>query len=204
MISLKPIFLAATALVVVACSSDKAPKTEAVASSKSPAQVEHNIDGLLKTCATCHGDKGMATVSLWPNLAGQKGKYLAMQLEAFKDGSRVDAVMSAQAKRLSSKDINALADFYSKQVDDRPKPETVNLAGANVRARCVSCHGRLGRTVNRSWPNLAGQQKDYLAKQLKDYQSGQRKHPIMEVIAKELNEQQINDVAEYFSQVPAH
>lgn len=203
MISLKPIFLAATALLVVACSSEQAPVAKADVAGSSATKLEHNVDGLLKSCASCHGDKGKSTASPWPNLAGQKAKYLENQLEAFKAGARSDVMMTAQAKNLSSEDIAALSEYFSQQVDDRAKPESINVAGANVRARCVSCHGRQGRTVNRTWPNLAGQQKDYLAKQLKDYQTGQRKHPIMEVIAKELNQQQINDVAEYYSQIPA-
>jgi cytochrome c553 len=201
MISLKTIFVAAAALAMVACSVDKSPELQA-ADVKATKAV-HNIDGLLKTCASCHGNKGVSTASNWPNLAGQKAGYLALQLHAFKNGSRTEPLMAAQAKNLSDQDIKALADYYSKQVDARVASVEPNPAGAHVRARCVSCHGRKGKTVNRTWPNLAGQQKEYLAKQLKDYQSGQRKHPIMEVIAGELSEQQMIDVAEYYSAIPA-
>ena len=73
----------------------------------------------------------------------------------------------------------------------------------NVRAYCISCHGKHGITVNEEWPNLAGQQKDYLQKQLLAFRDGTRNGPIMQVIAKELNEAQIEAVAEYYSQLSA-
>lgn len=64
-------------------------------------------------CAACHGADGKAPGPLWPNLAGQKKGYLAKQLKAFRDGSRVDPSMNPMAKGLSDDDIANLAAYYS-------------------------------------------------------------------------------------------
>jgi cytochrome c553 len=57
-----------------------------------------------------------------------------------------------------------------------------------------------GISVTGLWPNIAGQQAGYLKKQLLDYKSGLRVHTSMQVIAGELTEQQIIDVAEYYAE----
>lgn len=64
-------------------------------------------------CQGCHGAAGISAMDMWPNLAGQKAGYLARQLEAFRDGSRGDAMMAGQAKGLSDADIVNLAAYYS-------------------------------------------------------------------------------------------
>jgi|TARA_R110002050_G_scaffold92669_1_gene193970 cytochrome c553 len=64
-------------------------------------------------CASCHGAAGISAMDIWPSLAGQKTGYLAKQLKAFRDGSRSDPVMNAQAKGLSDADIDNLSAFYN-------------------------------------------------------------------------------------------
>ena len=64
-------------------------------------------------CAACHGADGHGTAPLFPNLAGQKPEYLALQLKAFRDGGRTDPTMAPMAMALSDEDIADLAAFYS-------------------------------------------------------------------------------------------
>jgi len=64
-------------------------------------------------CAGCHGSAGISAMDMWPNLAGQKSAYLANQLKAFRDGSRSDPVMNAQAKALTDADIDNLSAYYN-------------------------------------------------------------------------------------------
>lgn len=157
---------------------------------------------LAQTCATCHGAKGISTSPAWPNLAGQKSAYLAEQIKAFRDGVRAEPTMQVFVKDLSDEQAQALANYFSSLPGPgNPQTDNLNSAGANVRARCISCHGMHGLTVNAQWPNLAGQKKDYLQKQLSAFRDGSRSAPVMNVIAKELAEQQIMDVAEYYSQL---
>lgn len=167
------------------------------------AKAQSIVDDLAKTCITCHGEKGISTDTNFPNLAGQKQGYLNQEIKAFRDGKRSNPQMLPFVSKLSDGDITQLAAYFSRQKNETKASETYNKKGENVRARCVSCHGMTGITVTELWPNLAGQQAKYLQKQLHAFKSGERQSPIMEVIAKELTDTQIEAVAEYYSQQAA-
>lgn len=64
-------------------------------------------------CAACHGASGVSMNPAWPNLAGQQDQYLIKQMKAFKDGTRMDPLMSSQATALSDADIANIAAYYS-------------------------------------------------------------------------------------------
>ena len=73
---------------------------------------------------------------------------------------------------------------------------------------CVACHGPGGNPTAPEYPRLAGQIPEYLAKQLRAFKApaGQRAHrasPIMQPMAVSLTEQQIVDLAAYYSQQKA-
>ena len=65
-------------------------------------------------CAGCHGPNGISTNPLWPNLAGQHSAYTALQLKAYRDGTRADPNMNALVSDLSDEEIDALAEYYAK------------------------------------------------------------------------------------------
>lgn len=164
--------------------------------------VAADVDSLIESCVACHGPNGNSVNPAWPSLAGQKTLYVAQELRAFRDGSRTNSLMSPTAKNLSDEDIDALANYYAAQT---PKTiasnKPVNQAGRHVRARCISCHAMNGRSITPNWPNLAGQQAQYLQNQLMAFRNGSRQGSLMNVIASELTEQQILDVSEYYSQL---
>jgi len=156
---------------------------------------------LAATCSACHGVNGISTNDLWPNLAGQQRDYLAKEMRAFRDSARVAPGMpAALLSGVSNDQILALADHYSAMQPAIPAALDEGSPGKHVRAYCVSCHGMTGITVTSIWPNLAAQKEGYLRKQLLDYKSGQRQHPIMQVISSELTPKQIAAVAKYYSQ----
>ncbi len=156
---------------------------------------------LATTCAACHGVEGVSTNTLWPNLAAQQPDYLFKEMKAFRDGTRVEPSMpDALLQDVSDQDLADLASYYSSLPGAVPAIVANTQPGQHVRARCVSCHGMNGITVSSIWANLAGQKEGYLKKQLLDYKYGRREHPIMQVIAGELSDQQIADVAKYYSQ----
>ena len=69
---------------------------------------------------------------------------------------------------------------------------------------CLGCHGVPSYTnVYPSYhvPRLAGQHREYLVTALKAYDSGARWHPTMQVQARKLVEKDINDIADYFSEM---
>jgi cytochrome c553 len=65
------------------------------------------------TCVPCHGSNGISSNPVWPDLAGQKESYLALQLKAFRDGDRKHPLMTAMAQGLSDEDIANLAAYYN-------------------------------------------------------------------------------------------
>ena len=77
-------------------------------------------------------------------------------------------------------------------------------AGQQKSAACGACHGADGNSSNGEWPKLAGQNTVYLVKQLQDFKAGRRANPIMSGMAAPLSDQDMEDIAAYYSaQQPA-
>ena len=72
-------------------------------------------------------------------------------------------------------------------------------AGATKAATCVACHGAGGNSVNPEWPKLAGQSSKYLLEQQVAFKSGTRKQAIMMGQMANQSEQDMRDVAAFFS-----
>ena len=64
---------------------------------------------------------------------------------------------------------------------------------------CLGCHGETVLPYIQQYPNLKGQKPAYITKQLKAFKSGERENVYMQVTAKQLSEQDMVDVAEYYS-----
>jgi cytochrome c553 len=62
-------------------------------------------------CLGCHGTSGEGN-GQYPRLAGQHPDYLAKQLAAYKNGSRINGAMQAIAGNLSEEEIKALSAFF--------------------------------------------------------------------------------------------
>jgi cytochrome c553 len=76
-------------------------------------------------------------------------------------------------------------------------------AGKKKAGTCAACHGDGNKTLNDTYPKLAGQYPDYLSKALHEYKSGKRKNPIMGAQAQTLSEQDIADLSAYFGSLTA-
>ena len=75
-----------------------------------------------------------------------------------------------------------------------------DIAAGESRARaCAVCHGPLGIAVAPEAPNLAGQPASYLSAQLHAYRGGTRQHAVMSVMAKSLTDDDITQLAAWFS-----
>ena len=165
------------------------------------------------TCAACHGQEGNSVNPLWPNLAGQGAPYLVAQLQAFKGGQRVNALMSSQAMLLTDADMRNLAVYYESLPSPASAvadPKTIAKAQAIYRGgkesadvpACLACHGPTGRgNAAAKYPALNGQHAAYTAKTLRDYASNARKSGgrtlVMQQIAARLTEDEIDALASY-------
>ena len=72
-------------------------------------------------------------------------------------------------------------------------------AGEKASATCAACHGADGNSSIATNPKLAGQYESYIIQALKAYRSGERQNAIMSGFAAALTDQQIADLAAYFS-----
>ena len=75
-------------------------------------------------------------------------------------------------------------------------------AGKKVAAAtCAVCHGIDGIAKNPEAPHLAGETAAYLVKQLKAFKSGARKNEMMSIIAEGLSEEDMANVAAWYSKI---
>ncbi len=75
-------------------------------------------------------------------------------------------------------------------------------AGKAKAGICAACHGPAGKASIPGYPHIAGQNKEYLANALKAFRSGERKGgfaALMSPMAAPLSDQDIEDLAAYFS-----
>lgn len=72
-------------------------------------------------------------------------------------------------------------------------------AGATKSATCAACHGTNGISAVDNYPNLAGQHADYIIKQIKAFQAGERKDAMMSPMAASLSETDMADIAAYYA-----
>ena len=176
-------------------------------------------------CAACHGAQGVATAPTFPNLAGQSPTYLYVQLRAFKDGARDNAVMKPMASLLSDQDMRDVAAHFA------ALPGKTASAAATADSRggtlfhegdpakgippCQGCHGSDGRgprpeTVSTApqpawstFPALAGQNAIYVMEQLKTFREGTRigtsNDKVMQGVARNLDDADMQAVATYIA-----
>jgi cytochrome c553 len=183
-------------------------------------QAESLIDGSIEagktralTCTACHGAEGNSSNPMWPNIAGQNAPYILAQLQAFKNGSRNDPLMSSQAMMLSDEDMANLAVYFESlpaaaqsiaDVGLLSRGEALYRGGnkANEASACLACHGPTGRgNPAAKYPALQGQHATYTAKQLNDFASGARtsdgKTRMMRDIAANLDKDDIAALSSY-------
>ena len=129
-------------------------------------------------CAACHGADGNSSIPANPSLAGQPEQAISTQLYQFREGNRKDPQMSPMAEKLSNKEMNELAAYFSTQKAAAPthktSPESA-AAGPKLAQQfnCVQCHGPALRGQQHI-PRIAGQQYDYLLAQLRKFKARQR------------------------------
>ena len=161
---------------------------------------------LAHQCAICHGATQANDI---PDLAGQASLVILKELEDFRSGARVNAVMGPFATALSAEDVRDVAAYYGDLArvqgdgppDDLPPPLIV-VAGAPMRniPPCGSCHGALASKKGAPW--LDGQSAVYLSTQLAAFKRGERHNDISEQmrnVARQMTSDEIIAAANYFA-----
>jgi len=69
----------------------------------------------------------------------------------------------------------------------------------SLAATCFTCHGTDGRSVDGIPPSLAGQNRDYLLQQMREFRTGKRPATIMHQHALGYTDEQLALIAGYFA-----
>lgn len=72
-----------------------------------------------------------------------------------------------------------------------------------VSGSCFLCHGTRGESASELYPRLAGQNAQYIAKQLANFKSGERKSEAMQPMARPLTAEDMRALGLYFSRQPS-
>ncbi|WP_183505068.1 c-type cytochrome [Methylobacterium brachythecii] len=77
-----------------------------------------------------------------------------------------------------------------------------SAAGRKRAVACQTCHGIDGVSKMPDAPNLSGQVEGYLVKALTDFRSGARSNETMSLVAKELSDADIANLAAHYARIP--
>jgi len=194
------------------------------------------LAGSLETCVTCHGENGVSRVPTYPTLAGQKVNYLIRQMDVFRQSkdkissapnsdapaegyaakppaSRFDPLMEHVAAGLSDNEISRIAVALAQLPCDGGETKAAPISPPvkpQAAQRCEACHGETGVSVMSHVPNIAGQQRGYLRRQLLIIRENAygatprenerwRTHPIMERQAGRLSIEEVDILAQYYA-----
>jgi cytochrome c553 len=160
---------------------------------------------LFETCRGCHSVPGYTNA--FPNyhvpkIGGQHAARVVAALAGYKAGERGHPTMHAQAASLSDQDMQDIA-AYVAGMGVAPSGTAPTGAAPEKAAVCAACHGKDGNSPSPEFPILAGQHRDYLMQALHQYHAGSRSNMIMGPQAKMLNEDEMRELAAYFSAQPS-
>ncbi|MFK7859318.1 MAG: cytochrome c [Granulosicoccus sp.] len=163
-------------------------------------------------CALCHSLDGNSRMAKFPKLAGQRKAYIEKQLVDFLHARRRNdgGQMSSIVTEVDPVVFSQIAQWFSSQ--EPPEPEEVDpfdiAAGKDLflKGGCGSCHVNGPSTPSLSHvPLLSSQHAAYLAKQLKDFQIGQRVHtddPLVSDAILALSQPEVLSISAYLAATP--
>jgi cytochrome c553 len=138
--------------------------------------------GLFMRCGTCHDARDPSLPKGWvPSIAGQHARVIVKELLDYRHGLRWDKRMEVVAGQHVLGSDQEIADLAA-YAQATPRPQAATGSGEHLergrklyRAQCVACHGPAGAGSNvRVIPQLAGQDYEYLLRQLHDALEGRR------------------------------
>lgn len=72
-------------------------------------------------------------------------------------------------------------------------------AGKQKIGTCMACHGADGKATAPIYPNLGGQNEQYLVEAIKAYKSGARNNPMMNPMVASLSDADVENIAAYYA-----
>lgn len=159
-------------------------------------------------CEHCHGPGGNSRLAENPVLAAQPAPYLVRQLEAYRSGLRVHALMQEVAGNLTADETALFAQYFAASpltLSPALEMSAQATAGARLAERlaCEGCHPP-SPAPDAEVPRLRGQHEAYLAAQLYAFRDGTRTDITggMAAAAATLRESEIAVLAAWFASAP--
>lgn len=170
-------------------------------------------------CIGCHGIVGYQAsfpeVHRVPMISGQNAKYVVAALTAYQKGDRKHPTMRGIAMSLTDQDMADLGAFYEQhgRSSVAPVAQAARQPAPNVKAlldkgACASCHGvDYNKTIDPSYPKLAGQHADFLLVALRSYKvQGNpnigRNNAIMGAQVQQFKPAELKAMADYLASLP--
>lgn len=168
------------------------------------------------SCTRCHGPGGRGReAAALPRLAHQREGYLLAALDAYANDQRHSGIMQPIAAALDARERRELASHFAaqprgpiageqdaKQIGRGRDIALHGIPDQRVPA-CASCHGPKPERKNPTYPRLAGQPAEYLARQLELFQRNERggspNAHLMQKAAPPLKPDQIRDAAAFYA-----
>jgi cytochrome c553 len=173
-----------------------------------------------EACAECHSLDGISVMARFPKLAGQRPDYIEKQVRDFRDGRRGNdgGQMATIAGEIDDEALAKSAAYFAGLPAPRPdasltaESEEWRRGAAIYRdgepasgiVKCSSCHDD-SQGKRPDAPLLKAQHAAYLAKQLRDWRSGQRNNDLsqtMPAIAAKLSDRDISALAMFLASQP--
>ncbi len=171
-------------------------------------------------CVVCHGSNGEGNEAMKaPKLAGQPAWYLKHQLDAFRKGWRGTAdgdTFGMQMRPIAAIIAGQTTDDLIAYIGTFPvTPVKPTIAGDIAAGKaqfeaCAPCHGQNAEGLQQlSAPRLAGQDDWYLARQIKNFNSGLRGTHRDDIFGMQMrsmaavlaNDKAVDDVVAYISSI---
>ncbi len=162
-------------------------------------------------CSKCHGDTGVSEDDDTPSIAGQITAYSFKQLHDYKEGLRENKSMTKKVRELSLKDMADISAWYATQTPEKmlgvPKGEKAPvLANVGDSKRyllaCNTCHNEDAMKRGYQIPILEGQKIEYFKETMMAFKEGDREndhYSLMRALASRLTEEEIDELAQYYS-----
>jgi cytochrome c553 len=204
-LSAKFLIAATTAATAFACLA------EGAASPAAKPDLAKGEASYTAVCAACHSPDGNSVIPVNPKLAQQHPEYLVKQLQEFKAGKRVNAIMAGMSAALSDADMKNIAYWVGskKATPGAAAEKDLLLLGERIYRggimdrkvpACAGCHSPNGAGIPAQYPRLSGQHADYAVAQLTGFRDGARANSVqMTEIAAKMNDREIKAVAQYIA-----
>ncbi|BAO45012.1 c-type cytochrome [Thiolapillus brandeum] len=146
---------------------------------------------LAYTCAGCHGANGNSNGPATPSLAGASRDYFVEVMHQYQADERASTIMGRIARGYGDAEIQAMAEFFSRQGFEPAKsqpfdPDHVEKGARLHHQYCEKCHGKGGASAEDDAGILAGQWTPYLRYTLDDIRTG--KSPSSKKMKRKLEE----------------